>query len=99
MSASIFYLLKKFENLIKKLFLILIRLYQLTLSPYIGQHCRFYPTCSCYAQEALKTQALIKALFLITRRLVHCRPFGKSGYDPVPISSSQTPHITQTHRD
>ncbi len=67
----------------KKLFLSLIWVYQVTLSPYFGQNCRFYPTCSHYAQEALRAHSLMKALFLITRRLLHCRPFGKSGYDPV----------------
>jgi putative membrane protein insertion efficiency factor len=71
------------EFLFKKIFLILIWIYQVTLSPYFGQNCRFYPTCSHYAQEALRTHSLLKALFLITRRLLHCRPFGKSGYDPV----------------
>lgn len=98
MSATVFRLFKIakiFKNLIihliKKLFLILIWIYQVTLSPYFGQNCRFYPTCSNYAQEALKTQPLLKALFLITRRLVHCRPFGPSGYDPVEESVKPRP--------
>ena len=87
MFERFFRIFKKTKNLIalffKKLFLILIWIYQVTLSPYFGQNCRFYPTCSHYAQEALRTHSLLKALFLITRRLLHCRPFGKSGYDPV----------------
>lgn|GEM_PF-565441 len=62
----------------------LIRAYQLLLSPLLGPRCRFYPSCSSYALEALQVHALPQALWLITRRLARCQPWGGTGYDPVP---------------
>ncbi len=79
-----------FEKSLKIFLLSLIRLYRYTLSPYLGRYCRFYPTCSCYAIEALNKHSIGKALFLVIRRLLHCRPFGKSGYDPVPQSKPRS---------
>ncbi len=65
----------------------LIRAYQLLLSPLLGPRCRFYPSCSSYALEALQVHALPQALWLISRRLARCQPWGGSGYDPVPPKS------------
>ncbi|MGA0838905.1 MAG: membrane protein insertion efficiency factor YidD [Pseudomonadales bacterium] len=62
----------------------LIRIYQLTLSPWIGRHCRFLPTCSAYADEAIATHGLRRGLMLTVRRLGRCHPFHAGGYDPVP---------------
>ncbi|MCH2141932.1 MAG: membrane protein insertion efficiency factor YidD [Phycisphaerales bacterium] len=61
-----------------------IRLYQWTLSPFIGRHCRFQPTCSCYAEEAIRRFGLIKGTFLTARRIGRCHPWGGAGWDPVP---------------
>jgi len=64
-----------------------IHLYRLTLSPYIGWHCRFQPTCSVYALEALEKHGPIRGLWLTVRRIGRCHPFGGFGYDPVPDPS------------
>lgn len=62
----------------------LIRLYQLLLSPLLGANCRFEPTCSVYATEAIKRYGVIKGGYLSFRRLIKCHPFHEGGYDPVP---------------
>ncbi|CAG9294974.1 membrane protein insertion efficiency factor YidD [Celerinatantimonas diazotrophica] len=62
----------------------LIRFYQLAISPLIGPRCRFTPTCSNYAIEALKVHGLIKGSWLSIKRLLKCQPLHSGGYDPVP---------------
>lgn len=62
----------------------LIRLYQLTLSPLIGGHCRFQPTCSHYALQAFREHNPARATWLTARRLLRCHPLGGSGFDPPP---------------
>jgi putative membrane protein insertion efficiency factor len=60
------------------------RAYKLTLSPWIGQSCRFLPTCSDYARDALILHGPVRGGSLAVRRLCRCHPFGGSGFDPVP---------------
>jgi putative membrane protein insertion efficiency factor len=60
------------------------RAYKVTLSPWIGQSCRFLPTCSDYAAEALITHGLRRGGWLAAKRVCRCNPWGGSGYDPVP---------------
>ncbi len=67
-----------------------IRVYQLTLSPYVGQQCRFYPTCSHYAQEAIEVHGIGKGSWLTLKRLGRCQPFFSGGVDPVPESNQVT---------
>jgi putative membrane protein insertion efficiency factor len=65
--------------------ILLARIYQGTLSPYLGRQCRFVPTCSNYFIEAITKHGAIKGTFLGIRRILQCHPFSrKSGYDPVP---------------
>lgn len=71
----------------KRLALLLIRGYQLTLSPYIGRQCRFYPSCSHYAMEAIDVHGLIRGTGLALRRLGRCHPFHPGGVDVVPAAS------------
>ena len=65
-------------------FIVLVRFYQLCISPLTPSACRFTPTCSQYALEALRKHGLIKGLWLTVKRLLRCHPWGGSGYDPVP---------------
>ncbi|NBB52142.1 membrane protein insertion efficiency factor YidD [Rhizobium sp. CRIBSB] len=58
--------------------------YKVTLSPLIGQSCRFLPTCSDYARDALILHGPVRGGWLAAKRLCKCHPFGASGYDPVP---------------
>jgi putative membrane protein insertion efficiency factor len=71
-----------------KLVITLIRLYQMTLSPFLGGSCRFLPTCSAYAIEAVQIHGPTRGLVLAVRRISACHPLGRSGYDPVPGSRS-----------
>ena len=64
--------------------IVLIRTYQLIISPIIGSNCRFNPSCSEYAMGSLKSYGLIKGLFLTTKRIGKCQPWGGHGYDPIP---------------
>ncbi len=65
-------------------FLLLIKVYQIVLSPLTGPSCRFQPTCSHYAKEALEIHGIWKGGGLAIKRIFSCHPWGKSGYDPVP---------------
>ena len=65
-------------------FILLIKIYQYVISPAIGPKCRFTPTCSQYAVEALQKHGLLKGGWLSAKRISRCRPGGGHGYDPVP---------------
>ncbi len=62
----------------------MITIYQYALSPLFGQHCRFMPTCSAYAKEAIVRYGAAKGIYLGLRRLLRCHPFHPGGFDPVP---------------
>ena len=64
--------------------ILLIRGYQLIISPMLGSNCRFMPTCSEYALGSLKTYGLIKGTYLTIKRIGKCHPWGSHGYDPIP---------------
>lgn len=64
--------------------LLLIRGYQLIISPLLGSNCRFMPTCSEYAMESLRSHGLIKGIYLTVKRIGKCHPWGGHGYDPIP---------------
>ena len=70
--------------LIRRILMLLIRAYQLVLSPMLGPSCRFYPSCSCYAHEAIARHGPVLGLWLAVRRILRCHPFTPGGYDPVP---------------
>jgi putative membrane protein insertion efficiency factor len=67
-----------------RLLLFLIRAYQLVLSPFLGGSCRFLPSCSAYAREAIETHGAWRGTILAARRLARCHPLGRPGLDPVP---------------
>jgi len=68
----------------KRVLVSIIRFYQIVLSPLLGSNCRFHPTCSAYAVEALSSHGSTRGLWLAVRRLGKCHPWNEGGYDPVP---------------
>ena len=70
--------------MLNKISIAIIRGYQLCISPMLGPHCRFSPTCSQYAIEAIQTHGVVKGLYLSAKRISKCHPFHSGGHDPVP---------------
>jgi putative membrane protein insertion efficiency factor len=70
-------------------FVFLIKIYQFLISPVIGKNCRFNPTCSNYALEALKKHGLILGMYYSIIRISKCHPWGGSGHDPVPSKKTK----------
>lgn len=70
--------------------LLLVRLYRIAISPWLGPNCRFQPTCSEYAIEALKKHGAFRGVALAAKRIGRCHPWGGSGYDPVPDKDRNT---------
>lgn len=68
----------------KTLLVLLVRAYQLGISPFLGQNCRFYPSCSQYAIEAIGRHGAMKGGWLSAKRLCKCHPWHPGGLDPVP---------------
>lgn len=66
----------------------LIRAYRLAISPFLASTCRFYPNCSSYAEESLRTHGVCKGLYLIVRRILRCHPWHEGGIDLVPEKHS-----------
>ena len=73
----------------RTLIALLIRLYQWTLSPLLGNACRFHPSCSEYTLQAVKRFGVLRGGWMGIRRIVRCNPFVEGGYDPVPESCAQ----------
>jgi putative membrane protein insertion efficiency factor len=74
--------------------LFLVRAYQVTLSPFLGGSCRFTPTCSAYAAEAIRTFGAARGLWLALKRVARCHPWGGFGHDPVPTALGRQ-HLEQ----
>lgn len=77
-------LLHGLSRLVVIILLLPIRFYQVCISPYTPPSCRFTPTCSEYARQALLKHGPVKGLWLAVKRILRCNPWGGSGYDPVP---------------
>jgi len=77
-------LLRFLNQIFSGVFIGMIKLYQFTLSPFLGKQCRFTPTCSNYSIEAIQKHGILKGISLSVKRIVRCHPWGGSGYDPVP---------------
>jgi uncharacterized protein len=69
---------------VKALLLLLLRAYQYAIRPLIGSNCRFYPSCSDYAREAIERHGAARGFWLGSRRILRCHPYHPGGYDPVP---------------
>jgi putative membrane protein insertion efficiency factor len=70
--------------MLRAVFLAVIRFYRMAISPFTPPSCRFTPTCSAYAQEAIDKYGAARGAWMALRRLLRCHPFGGKGYDPVP---------------
>jgi uncharacterized protein len=68
----------------KRVLLAFIDAYRLLLSPFLGANCRFYPTCSAYAAEAIETHGALRGAWLGIKRILRCHPWHPGGFDPVP---------------
>ncbi|CAG0961665.1 Putative membrane protein insertion efficiency factor [Rhodocyclaceae bacterium] len=72
------------KSLLAAPLILLVKLYQYAISPMLGRSCRFHPTCSEYAVEALQRHGALKGLWLAVRRIGRCHPWHPGGFDPVP---------------
>ena len=77
-------IIRFFRFIFSKIFCFFIRAYQICISPLFPSCCRFEPTCSAYALEAIKKYGPVKGLYLSIKRILKCNPFHEGGYDPVP---------------
>lgn len=76
--------MEKIEQALRKVIKSLIRFYQIAISPWFPAKCRYHPTCSAYALEAINKHSLTKGCWLSLKRILKCHPFSKGGFDPVP---------------
>ena len=83
-------------------FRLLIKVYQVVISPMLGQNCRFHPTCSCYAHQALEKHGLVAGTWLSVKRIIKCNPMHPGGFDYVPgtndndDANSERPETAET---
>ena len=68
----------------KHVLIVLLRAYQYAVRPMLGSHCRFYPSCSDYAREAIERHGALRGTWLTIRRISRCHPYHPGGFDPVP---------------
>jgi putative membrane protein insertion efficiency factor len=83
--------------MLKTLILGSIRFYRRAVSPLMPPTCRYHPTCSAYAHEAIEGHGLARGTWMALRRLVRCHPFGSWGYDPVPPSAPKPSRMARGH--
>lgn len=80
--------MEKISYALQQCLIFLIKIYQRLLSPILGTHCRFQPSCSHYAIEAIKTHSVMKGTWLTVKRILKCHPLHEGGHDPVPPKST-----------
>lgn len=74
----------KIAEALQYLIILLLKGYRYFISPFLGRHCRFYPTCSSYAEQALREHGIFIGSYLTLRRILRCHPWHSGGFDPVP---------------
>jgi putative membrane protein insertion efficiency factor len=74
----------------RTLLTLIVRFYRYFISPMLGVNCRFFPSCSCYAEEALHQHGALRGSYLTLRRLLRCHPWHAGGYDPVPPNNMKS---------
>ena len=72
------------QRIIRNLLILLLKMYRYTISPLLGNRCRFYPSCSHYAEQAIEAYPFLKGLRLAFWRILRCHPLNPGGFDPVP---------------
>lgn len=77
--------IRKINNILALPFVGLIIIYRKLISPILGPHCRFYPSCSEYALQAFRSYGLLRGLWMTIKRLIKCHPGHSGGYDPIPL--------------
>ncbi|GAB4428935.1 MAG: membrane protein insertion efficiency factor YidD [Bacteroidia bacterium] len=82
-------------RLVSAILILLVRLYKALISPFFNNACRYVPTCSQYAIEALQVHGPLRGSWLAIRRISSCHPWGGSGYDPVPGTEDHRPETTE----
>jgi putative membrane protein insertion efficiency factor len=83
---------------VSRVLVALIKVYQYTISPMLGPRCKYYPSCSNYAIEALREHGVLRGLGLAGWRLLRCNPFSNGGHDPVPPSHRHVHHAKMNAR-
>jgi putative membrane protein insertion efficiency factor len=83
---------------VRSLFIGLIKAYQYFISPFLGPSCRFHPTCSHYAIEAISEHGVLKGGYLSVRRIIKCHPLHEGGHDPVPTKQDKPLNTDKTER-
>lgn len=86
--------MKWLKLIFSKLIIVLVRFYQLAISPWLGKSCRYTPTCSQYMIEAVNEWGPLKGFWLGIKRIGSCHPWGGEGYDPVPKRTLNNEHLT-----
>ncbi len=76
------YILKIFNTAAKRIILFILKAYKLMISPYLGNNCKYYPTCSVYMAQAIEKHGIIRGFIKGLYRILRCNPFSKGGYDP-----------------
>jgi len=91
--------LGKLGEAVGAVLLLLIRLYQLLLSPLLGANCRFYPSCSKYTAECIRLHGPLAGTYLGARRILRCHPWNPGGHDPPPPARDSSPSVAGTKAD
>ena len=87
------------SSVLRRLAVLPVRIYQWTISPVLPPSCRFHPTCSAYAIEAVLTHGILKGGWLALRRILRCHPWSAGGYDPVPPLKNSSSYSHQEQLD